>query len=112
MIADLCWMDETLPSVTGGRRGRPRGPEPVRSDRAGLTREVVGASRGLNPETALFAASGRPGAPLFARLGPVQRTTFVRHAANLWPVTERLWHRRLDEVPHDPQRAVRDSRPV
>ncbi len=112
IIAVFCWIDEALPAVTGGQRLRQRGPEPVLYDSEVLTMEVVGAYLGLNQETALFAYFCRHWAHFFPRLRQVHRTTFVRQAANLWQVKERLWRLLLDEVPHDPQFAILDSLPL
>jgi hypothetical protein len=39
-------------------------------------------------------------------LARIHRTTFVRQAANLWVVKERLWGLVRDRVPHDPARAI------
>lgn len=42
----------------------------------------------------------------------LHRTTFVRQAANLWRVQERLWQDVLARVPHDEHFAIIDSFPV
>jgi hypothetical protein len=45
-------------------------------------------------------------------LARIHRTTFVRQAANLWVVKERLWGLVRDRVPHDPALAIVDSVPT
>jgi hypothetical protein len=112
IIAVFCWIDEALPHVTSGQRVRQRGPEPVLYDSEVLTMEVVGTYLGLNQDSALFAYFRRHYAHFFPRLHHVHRTTFVRQAANLWWVKERLWQHLLAVVPHDPQCAILDSLPL
>jgi hypothetical protein len=112
IIAVFCWIDETLPAVIPGQRLRQRRPAPVLYDSEVLTLEVVGAYLGLAQDRALFAYFRHHYAHFFPRLHQVHRTTFVRQAANLWRVKERLWQRLLEEVPHDPQFAILDSLPL
>jgi hypothetical protein len=112
IISVFCWIDETVPQVTGGQRLRQRGPQPRLYDSEVLTMEVVGAYVGLSQDRALFVYFRRHYAPFFPRLCQVHRTTFVRQAANLWRVKEQLWQLLLDALPHDPQLAILDSLPL
>ncbi len=112
IIAVFCLVDEALPRVTDGRRLRQRGPQLVLADSEVLTLEVVGEYRGLEQDSALFAYFRRHYAHFFPALRTLHRTTFVRQAANLWRVKERLWQQVLARVPHDPTCAIIDSFPL
>jgi hypothetical protein len=98
--------------VTGGRRLRQRVPQPVWADSEVVTMEVVGEYLGLEQDSALFSYFRRHYAHFFPALRTLHRTTFVRQAANLWWLKDQLWQQVLDQVPHDPACAIRDSLPV
>src|SRR5579884_635026 len=110
IIAVLCVVDEAVPVVMEGCR--QRGPAPTLADSEVLTMEVVGESLGLEHESALFAYFQRYYAHFFPALRTLHRTTFVRQAANLWRLKERLWQHVLAQVPHDPTFAIIDSFPL
>jgi len=74
--------------------------------------EVVGEYLGLVQDSAQFAYFRQHYAHFFPALARVHRTTFVRQAANLWRLTERLWQDVLRHVPHDEQFAIIDSFPL
>jgi hypothetical protein len=112
IIAVFCWIDEAIPRVTSGRRLRERGPAPLLADSEVLTMEVVGEYLGLVQDSALFAYFRQHYAHFFPALSHVHRTTFVRQAANLWRLKERLWQDVLRRVPHDEQFALIDSFPL
>ena len=112
IIAVFCWIDEAVPQVTGGRRLRERGPAPTLADSEVLTMEVVGEYLGLVQDRALFAYFRQHYAHFFSAVSRLHRTTFVRQAANLWRVKERLWHQVLNSVPHDAHFAIIDSFPL
>ena len=112
IIAVFCLVDEALPRVTGSQRLRQRGPQPVLTDSEVLTMEVVGEYLGLEQDSALFAYFRRHYAHFFPALHRLHRTTFVRQAANLWRLKERLWQHVLAQVPHDPTFAIIDSFPL
>jgi hypothetical protein len=112
MITIFCANDEALPAAVGDRRLRQRGPEPRLADSEVLTMEVVGEYLGLPHDSALFAYFRRHYAHFFPGLRTLHRTTFVRQAANLWRVKERLWQRFAARVPHDEQFALIDSFPL
>jgi hypothetical protein len=111
-IAVFCVVDEAIPRVTGGQRLRERGPAPTLADSEVLTMEVVGEYLGVVQESALFAYFRRHYAHFFPALTRLHRTTFVRQAANLWWLKERLWQEVLRRVPHDEHFAIVDSFPV
>ena len=112
IIAVFCVIDEAVPAATGGHRLRQRGPQPVLADSEVLTMEVVGEYLGLEQDSALFAYFRRHYAHFFPALRTLHRTTFVRQAANLWQLKERLWQHVLHLVPHDPTFAIIDSFPL
>lgn len=112
IIAVFCVVDEAVPQVTGGHRLRQRGPAPTLADSEVLTMEVVGAYLGLEQDSSLFAYFQRHYAHFFPALRRLHRTTFVRQAANLWRLKERLWQHVLARIPHDPTFAIIDSFPL
>ncbi len=74
--------------------------------------EVVGEYLGLAQDSALFAYFRRHYSHFFPALSRLHRTTFVRQAANLWRLKERLWQEVLTDVPHDEHFAIIDSFPL
>jgi hypothetical protein len=112
IITVFCLVDEAIPRVTGGHRLRERGPEPTLADSEVLTMEVVGEYLGLIQDSSLFAYFRQHYAHFFPALARLHRTTFVRQAANLWRLKERLWQDVLAQVPHDEHFAIIDSFPV
>jgi hypothetical protein len=112
IITVFCVIDEAVPRVTGGQRLRQRGPHPVLADSEVITMEVVGEYLGLEQESALFAYFRRHYAHFFPALRTLHRTTFVRQAANLWRLKERLWQQVAARAPHDPAFAIIDSFPL
>jgi hypothetical protein len=89
---------------------RQAGPEPKMSDSEVITIEVVGSSLGLIQEKGLFEYFQRHYSHFFPALRQVDRTTFVRQAANVWAVKERLWCWLLTrQVTYDPEVAMIDS---
>ncbi len=112
MIAVFCVIDEAVPRATRGQRLRQRGPQLQLTDSEVLTMEVVGEFLGLEQDSALFASFRQHYAHFFPALRTLHRTTFVRQAANLWRLKERLWQPLLDQVPHDPTFAIIGSFPL
>lgn len=112
IIAVFCVVDEAVPCVTDGQRLRQRGPQPVLADSEVITMEVVGEYLGLEQDSALFTYFRRHYAHFFPALRTLHRTTFVRQAANLWRLKERVWQWGLARVPHDPTFAIIDSFPL
>jgi hypothetical protein len=113
IITCFCCMDEMLPLVTHEQRLRQRGPQPQLSESEVLTMEVVGAYLGLSQDKALFAYFRKHCRHFFPALAGIHRTTFVRQAANLWAIKERLWCALRDQVVrHDWLIGIIDSMPV
>lgn len=111
IITVFCVVDEAVPRVLAGHHLRQRGPAPVLADSEVITMEVVGAYLGLEQDSALFAYFQRHYTHFFPALRTLHRTTFVRQAANLWRLKERVWQWVLERVPHDPTFAIIDSFP-
>jgi hypothetical protein len=113
IITCFCWIDDLLPSITQGQRLRQRGPMPQLADSEVLTVEVVGSYLGLNQDSGLFASFQAHYAHFFPRVSQVHRSTFVRQAANLWAVKERLWMTLRDSlIQHDEWVGIIDSMPL
>ena len=74
--------------------------------------EVVGEFLGYDQDVGIYHYFRRHHPDWFPALLRVHRTTFTRQAANLWVVTEQLWGRLLERVPHDPALSFVDSVPV
>ena len=91
IIACFCLIDDVLPTVEQGKRLRGRGFEPRLSDSEVITMEVVGRYLGFNQDKALFEYFQFHWSHFFPALLEVNWTTFVRQAANLWAIKERLW---------------------
>ena len=112
IIAVFCVVDEAVPQVLGSQRLRERGPRPTLADSEVITMEVVGEYLGLEQDSALFAYFRRHYAHFFPALRTLHRTTFIRQAANLWRLKERVWQWLLTRLPHDPTFAIIDSFPL
>lgn len=112
IITVFCVVDEAIARVLDGQRLRERGPLPRLCDSEVVTMEIVGEYLGLERDSALFADFQRHYAHFFPVLRTLHRTTFVRQAANLWRLKERLWQQVLAQIPHDPTFAIVDSFPL
>lgn len=113
IIACFCLIDDVLPSVLEGKRLRERGFAPTLSDSEVITMEIVGTFLGYNQDKALFEYFQFHWNHFFPKLLEVDRTTFVRQAANLWAVKERLWCLIRDTLlSYDPATAIIDSFPM
>src|SRR5437764_15244513 len=91
IITCFCMVDEMLPCVTGGKRVRERGPKPVLWGSEVITMEIVGNYLGKNQDKWLFEYFREHWRHFFPALKRLHRTTFVRQAANLWAIKERVW---------------------
>jgi hypothetical protein len=113
ILTCFCAIDEMVPMISHGHRLRQRGPQPKLSDSEVLTMEVVGSYLGLCQVKALFAYFRQHYAHFFPTLRQLHRSTFVRQAAHLWVVKERLWCLLRDQfVRHDPLLGIIDSVPL
>jgi Transposase DDE domain len=114
-IAVYCLIDELLGELHADpdwHRLRQRGPAPLLADSEVLTMEVVGEFLGYDQDVAIDRYFRRHHPGWFPTLQRVHRTTFVRQAANLWVVKERLWGTLRDRLAHDPALSVVDSVPT
>ena len=85
----FCLVDDRLAALHLDHL-RQRGFAPLLSDSEVLTIELVGEFLGLDQDTQLFRYFRRHHADAFPNLRRVHRTTFLRQAANLWAVKQRL----------------------
>lgn len=114
-IAVYCLIDELLCELAADPawgRVRQRGPAPILADAEVLTMEVVGEYLGLDRDVAIYAYFRREHPDWFPAVTRVHRTTFVRQAANLWAVKERVSQELRGRLPHDPALSLVDSVPV
>ena len=113
IITCFCWIDDRMLMLTQNQRLRQRGPMPKLSDSEVITMEVVGSYLGISQDEVLFAFFQEHYAHFFPGLARVHRSTFVRHAANLWAIKERLWMILRDElVRQDELVGIIDSMPL
>jgi hypothetical protein len=113
IIAWFCLIDDLVPTAQGKERLRQAGPEPTLADREVITMEVIGTYLGLNQDSKLFAYFQGHWNHFFPALACLHRTTFVRQAANLWQVKERLWCAIRDTLlSYDPTVGIIDSFPI
>lgn len=113
IITCFCWIDDALPIVVQGKKLRQAGPPPKMSDSEVLTIELVGSYLGLSQDQELFEFFGRQYSHFFPELLSIERTTFVRQAANLWALKERLWMQLRDTlIRHDELVGIIDSVPI
>lgn len=109
MTTVFCWIDDWLKEQSAIRQ---RGPKPVLSDSEVLTIEVVGEFMGIETDSGLYAHFCRYHTVEFPLLGSVTRVTFVRQAANLWRIKEKLWQALLRHIQYDPAISIIDSFPL
>jgi hypothetical protein len=112
-ITCFCTIDELLPIITQGSRLRKRGPRPKLAVSLVITMELVATYLGLSQDKEVFNYFRRHYAHFFPAMAQVDRPTFVRQAANLWAVKERLWCVIRDSLLlYDPTVAIVDSMPI
>ena len=87
LISVFCLVDDFLK----GKRLRQRGPQPTLSDSEVVTMEIVGEFLGFDTDSGIFRHFRRYYGDWFPALRQIDRTTFVRQAANLWAVKRELW---------------------
>ena len=105
IVTVFCLIDDWL----AGQRLRQRGPQPTMADSEVLTIECVGEFLGIDTDTGLYQYFRRHYGGWFPALGRIHRTTFVRQAANLWAVKQRLRQHLLTQVDFDPAVSLVDS---
>jgi hypothetical protein len=113
IITCFCWIDDALPAATAGKKVRASGPPPTMSDSEVITIELVGSYLRLSQDQELVEYFGRHDSHFFPALLSIHRSTFVRQAANLWAVKERLWMLLRDGlIRHDELVGIIDSMPL
>lgn len=86
---------------------------PKLADSEVVTIEVVGTYLGLSQDQEVFYYFRRHSSHFFPAMAQVDRSTFVRQAANVWALKERLWCLIRDTLLlYDPTVAIVDSMPV
>ncbi|GHO90760.1 transposase [Reticulibacter mediterranei] len=113
IITCFCVIDEMMPMIVKEQRLRTRGPAPKLSDSEVITMEIIGSYLGLSQDTTLFAYFRRHYPHFFPGLLDLHRTSFVRQAANLWAIKERLWCALRDtRITYDECLSIVDSVPI
>jgi Transposase DDE domain len=92
LLLVCCLVDDELKALNLGAV-RQRGPDPELADSEVITTELVGEHLGLDRDARLFWHFRQYHARAFPALTHVHRTTFVRQAANLWRIRQRLQRR-------------------
>lgn len=90
IIVVYCLVDEIHKNILGGTKLRRRGPLPKLSDPEILTILIVGEYLGLGSDQKIWSYFKRHWGDWFPGLG--SRTTFVRQAANLQGVVNKMQH--------------------
>ena len=88
----FCLIDDEITNLKLGRL-RQRGPQPILDDSEVITMELVGELLGFDQDTFLFWYFRKHHRLEFPELARIHRTTFVRQAANLWAVKQKLQQR-------------------
>lgn len=112
IITVFCNIDDAMKELFGDRRLRQRGPAPALADSEVVTMEAVGEFLGFSQDRAIFRYFRRHYSHFFPAVTTIHRTTFVRQAANLWVVKERLWQYILSQISYDTNLALVDSFPI
>lgn len=85
-----CLIDEELPHVMPPQGLRTRGPAPRLSDAEVITIELAAEAWGHDQDKDIFRFFRHHHHAEFPALARISRTTFVRQAANLWAIKQRL----------------------
>lgn len=112
IIETYCIVDDFMKEFLQGKRLRQRGPMPTLSDSETLTIEIVGEFLGFDEDKAIFWFFRNYYGDWFPALREIHRTTFVRQAANLWKIKEKLWEYLLSRIQYDPYLSIMDSFPL
>jgi hypothetical protein len=93
----FCLVDDELQALNVGRL-RARGPRPTLADSEVIAIELAGEFWGLDRDQALYRHFRAYHAAEFPALASVHRTTFARHAANLWRLKQLLQERLAERL--------------
>lgn len=108
LITVYCFVDDSLKGI----KLRKRGLQPRLSDSEVITMEIVGEFLGIDKDKGMYNLFKRHYADWFPAIRSTHRTTFIRKAANLWKVKERIWQEMLRQMPFDRQISIVNSFPV
>lgn len=112
IISIFCLIDDAMKTLINNQKLRERGPKPLLTDSEVVTMEVVGEYLGIDQDKEIFKYFRSHYSPFFPDLHKIQRTTFVRQAANLWQVKESLWQTITGYIKYDPHLFIMDSLPI
>lgn len=112
IITVFCTIDDFLTEFLDGKRLRQRGPRPTVPDSVVLTCEIVGEFLEYDTDSGIFSYFRRHHATFFPTLLEIDRTTFVRQAANLWKIKDHLQSHLQSQIDGDPLVTITDSFPV
>lgn len=106
----FCLIDDQINDLGRLRR---HGPHPKLSDGEVITMELAGEFMGIDTDKGIYDFFRRYHRREFPALARVDRTTFLRQAANLWRVKSLLHERLLAHIPlHDDPLWLIDSFPL
>lgn len=109
----LFYLIDTETEALNLPRLRQRGPRPTLHDSEVITMEVAGEFMGIDTDKGIYRFFRRYHCQEFPGLRHVDRTTFVRQAANLWRLKQMLQARLLAMVPlHEDPLWLIDSFPL
>jgi hypothetical protein len=111
LLRVFCLVDDEL-RASGLHDPRRSGPKPTLCDAEVITMELVGELLGFDDDSMLFWFFRRYHADAFPALASVHRSTFVRQAANLWKVKQRLQQRLARQLVPDDVSWLTDSMPI
>ncbi len=111
MLHVFCVLDDHLTALHRDHV-RQRGFAPLLHDSEVLTIELVGEFLGFDQDAQLFGYFRRHHTAAFPNLARVHRTPFLRQAANLWAVKQRLQHHLAGRRTVDDPLGHIDSLPV
>ena len=108
----FCLVDDVMKSLFEERRLRERGPQPALGDSEIITIEIVGEYLGFEQDKQIFKFFRSHYAHFFPALRQIHRTTFVRQAANLWQIKEKVWQYIGSLMHFNPYLSILDSLPI
>lgn len=110
-LLELFYLVDTQMQGLGLSRLRRRGPQPRLHDSEVITMELAGEFLGIDADKAIWQHFRRYHLAEFPALAGVDRTRFVRQAADLWRVKQRL-HERVAAMPPADDPALPDAGPL
>lgn len=108
----FCLVDDVMKILYQEQKLRERGSEPTLGDSEVITIETVGEYLGFDQDKAIFKYFRSHFSHFFPALKKVHRTTFIRQAANLWQVKEKVWQFITSFIHFDPYFSIVDSLPI